>query len=249
MDFTLSEIPGFLHSAARSVGAEATSPWFYFQLGLLTAAAGVALAVSALIRSRIDVEALGKDWRPPLQRFVRVLVGSASVAVFAILMALARMTMVAVVGPSGSYLLSVATNLAFAWLIIRLVGSGIRNTFVVRVVSFAAFLVAALSILTSLLNWGLSLIFSGLLVRALARRTDLRMDYRAAGAAGCLGLGATWALGLSSSAAQLQANPASLPKALLDITGVIPFEQTIFLWQSMVIVAVLFVVSIVLALM
>jgi short-chain fatty acids transporter len=107
--------------------------------------------------------------------------------------------------------------------------------------------VAALSMLTSLLNWGLSLIFSGLLVRA--RRTDLRMDYRAAGAAGCLGLGATWALGLSSSAAQLQANPASLPKALLDITGVIPFTQTIFLWQSMVIVAVLFVVSIALSLM
>jgi short-chain fatty acids transporter len=109
--------------------------------------------------------------------------------------------------------------------------------------------VAAISMLTSLLNWGMSLIFSGLLVRALARRTDLRMDYRAAGAAGYLGLGATWALGLSSSAAQLQANAASLPKALLDITGVIPFSQTIFLWQSMVIAAVLVVISIMLALL
>ena len=65
------------------------------------------------------------------------------------------------------------------------------------------------------------------------RRTELRMDYRAAGAAAYLGLGATWALGLSSSAAQLQANPASLPPALLPITGVIPFTETIFLWQSM----------------
>src|SRR5271165_132555 len=43
--------------------------------------------------------------------------------------------------------------------------------------------VAAVSMLTSLLNWGMSLIFSGLLVRALARRSDLKMDYRAAGAA------------------------------------------------------------------
>ena len=94
---------------------------------------------------------------------------------------------------------------------------------------------------------GLSLVFSGLLVRALARRTDLRMDYRAAGAAGYLGLGATWALGLSSSAAQLQANAASLPKPLLEITGVIPFTQTIFLWQSMLIAAILVVVSIVLS--
>jgi short-chain fatty acids transporter len=108
---------------------------------------------------------------------------------------------------------------------------------------------AAVSMLTSLLNWGMSLVFSGLLARALARRTDLHMDYRAAGAAAYLGLGATWALGLSSSAAQLQANPASLPKPLLQITGVIPFSQTIFLWQSMVIALVLIIVSMLLALL
>lgn len=108
--------------------------------------------------------------------------------------------------------------------------------------------VAAVSMLTSLLNWGLSLIFSGLLVRALARRSDLNMDYRAAGAAAYLGLGATWALGLSSSAAQLQANASSLPKPLLQITGVIPFSQTIFLWQSLVIVVVLIAISILLSL-
>ena len=97
--------------------------------------------------------------------------------------------------------------------------------------------IAAISMLASLLSWGLSLIFGGLLARAIARRTDLRMDYRAAGAAAYLGLGATWALGLSSSAAQLQANAASLPKTLLPITGVIPFTETIFLWQSMVMAA------------
>jgi short-chain fatty acids transporter len=108
-------------------------------------------------------------------------------------------------------------------------------------------LVAAVSMLASLLNWGLSLIFGGLLVRALAERHDLRMDYRAAGAAAYLGLGATWAMGLSSSAAQLQANAASLPKSLLPITGVIPFAETIFLWQSFVITGVLLIVSVVIA--
>ena len=107
--------------------------------------------------------------------------------------------------------------------------------------------VAAISMTASLLNWGLSLVFGGLLVRALARRTDLKMDYRAAGAAAYLGLGAVWALGLSSSAAQLQANPASLPPAILAITGVIPFTQTIFLWQSGVLLAALFVVSLIVA--
>ncbi len=104
--------------------------------------------------------------------------------------------------------------------------------------------VALLSMLVSLLHWGLSLIFSGLLVRALARRDDLHLDYRAAGAAGYLGVSAVWALGLSSSAALLQANPASIPPALLAITGVIPFSETIFLWQSLLLTAILIPVSV-----
>jgi short-chain fatty acids transporter len=108
-------------------------------------------------------------------------------------------------------------------------------------------LVAAVSMLASLLNWGLSLIFGGLLVRTLAERRELKMDYRAAGAAAYLGLGATWAMGLSSSAAQLQANAGSLPKTLLPITGVIPFSETIFLWQSIVITVTLLVISVFIA--
>ena len=75
------------------------------------------------------------------------------------------------------------------------------------------------------------------------------MDYRAAGAAAYLGLGAVWALGLSSSAAQLQANPASLPPSILAITGVIPFTETIFLWQSGVMLLALILVSLVIAYM
>lgn len=107
--------------------------------------------------------------------------------------------------------------------------------------------VAFISILASFISWAISLIFAGLLVRALARRSDLHMDYRAAGAAAYLGLGATWALGLSSSAAQLQANPASLPPPLLAITGVLPFSQTIFLPQSMLLALILLLVSVVIA--
>jgi short-chain fatty acids transporter len=108
-------------------------------------------------------------------------------------------------------------------------------------------LVATVSLLASLLNWGLSLVFGGLLVVALARRQELRMDYRAAGAAAYLGLGSVWALGLSSSAAQLQANAASLPASLLPITGVIPFTETIFLWQSLLLAAIIIAVSITIA--
>jgi len=138
----------------------------------------------------------------------------------------------------GGYV--VASSAPAAWLIARLATAP-------RTGVGAVGLVATISLLASLLNWGLSLIFSGLLVIALARRRELRMDYRAAGAAAYLGLGSVWALGLSSSAAQLQANAASLPKSLLPITGVIPFSETIFLWQSMALAAIVTVVSIAVA--
>ncbi len=108
-------------------------------------------------------------------------------------------------------------------------------------------LIAFISMSTSLLNWGLSIVFSGLLVKSMAARQDFKMDYRAAAAAAYLGLGAVWALGLSSSAAQLQANAASLPPSILAITGVIPFTQTIFLWQSGALLGVLMIASLVIA--
>jgi small-conductance mechanosensitive channel len=146
----LSDILDFLHASARSVGAEVTSPWFYLQLGLMLAAAGIAFAVGAAIRSRIDMAKLAASWPTPLRMFMHVLVGSAATAVFAVEMTLARVVMQASTWPSRSYLLAVAANLAFAWLIIRLVTSVIRNEFVVRLVSLSAWLVAALSILGEL---------------------------------------------------------------------------------------------------
>src|ERR1700733_6749796 len=97
----------------------------------------------------------------------------------------------------------------------------------------AVALVALLSATMSLIHWGFSMVASALLVRAMARGGALPLDYRAAGAAACTGFGSVWALGLSSSAALLQANAGSMPPGLLAETGVIPFSQTIFLWQSM----------------
>lgn len=107
----------------------------------------------------------------------------------------------------------------------------------------AVVFVGVLSIVLSLINWGLSLIFSGLLVREIARRKDIRLDYRAAGAAGYLGLGCGFTLGITSSAAQLQANAGSIPASLLPITGVIGFSETILTWQNMLTVVVVTVLS------
>ncbi len=110
----------------------------------------------------------------------------------------------------------------------------------------AVALVALFSMLTSLISWGLSLIFSGLLVRELAHRVK-GMDYRAAGAAAYLGLGAVWAMGLSSSAAMLMATKSAMPPTLFNISGLIPLTQTLFLWQSIATTAILIVLSVVIA--
>jgi small-conductance mechanosensitive channel len=146
----LNDIIELLHSAARSVGAEVTSPWFYLQLGIILAGAGIAYAAGAAIRSRIDMTSLGMGWPAPMRLFMRVLVGSATIAVFALLMRLARIIMSASTWPSRSYLLEVGSKLAFAWLVISLVTSVIRNAFIVRLVSLSAWLVTALSILNQL---------------------------------------------------------------------------------------------------
>ncbi len=107
-------------------------------------------------------------------------------------------------------------------------------------------MIALFSMLTSLISWGLSLIFSGLLTRECAKRVK-GMDYRAAGGAAYLGLGAVWALGLSSSAAMMMATKGAIPPKLYDISGLIPLKNTLFLWQSIATAAVLIVFSVVIA--
>jgi short-chain fatty acids transporter len=218
----------------------------------LTPPVAVAKEEGALVRIAIAFTAWAERWFPDAFIFVAIAVvivalaaivnGASATAVsrafgdgfWSLIAFTMQMAFVAI----GGYV--VATSKPAAWLIGRLAAQPKTGVSAIG-------MVAAVSLLASLLNWGLSLIFSGLLVLALSRRRELRMDYRAAGAAAYLGLGSVWALGLSSSAAQLQANPASLPKSLLPITGVIPFTETIFLWQSMVVAAIVIAVSIFIA--
>jgi short-chain fatty acids transporter len=110
----------------------------------------------------------------------------------------------------------------------------------------AVVLVALFSMLTSLISWGFSLVITGILVRTIVRNVD-RVDYRAIGAAGYLGLGTVWALGLSSSPALLMATQTSIPPALYKISGVIPLSATIYSWQSISIAAILIVISTIVA--
>ena len=106
--------------------------------------------------------------------------------------------------------------------------------------------VAFFSMATSLISWGLSLVFSGMLVREIVKQVR-GIDYRAIGAAAYLGLGSVWALGLSSSVALMMATPSALPAALREISGVIPLSQTIYTWQSLATAAILMLASVIVA--
>jgi len=118
----------------------------------------------------------------------------------------------------------------------------------------AVTMVAIFAMLSSWLNWGFSLIFSALLAKEVARRVE-RVDYRALGAATLLGLGSIWAQGLSGSAALQMATPGALSPAIREIVahdglvegGMIGFEHTIFLWQSLASVAIEILVVAILA--
>lgn len=69
------------------------------------------------------------------------------------------------------------------------------------------------------------------------------MDYRAAGAAGYLGLGAVWALGLSSSAALMMATKGAIPPKLYAISGLIPLTETLFMWPTVLMALSLIILS------
>lgn len=143
----IDEIYEFLQTALRSVGGEITSPWFYFQIGLILAGAGLAHLLAVSLRSRVDVTSFAMGWPAAFRLAVRVLIRNAAFGFFAALMGIARVVMVASTWPSRSYLLVVAANLAAAWLLIRLATSLIRNETAVKLVSITAWCVAALSIL------------------------------------------------------------------------------------------------------
>jgi short-chain fatty acids transporter len=113
----------------------------------------------------------------------------------------------------------------------------------------AVAVVTFFALASSWLNWGFSLVFSAVLAREVARRVK-GVDYRALAAASFLGIGSVWAQGLSGSAALQMASPGALQPSIRDIVardglvpdGIIGFTHTIFLWQSLLSVAIELVV-------
>ncbi|WP_170991665.1 MULTISPECIES: mechanosensitive ion channel domain-containing protein [Bradyrhizobium] len=193
MDMSLKDVLESIQMAARSVGAEVASPWFYLQFGIILAAAGLAYAADTAIHARVDMASLAMRWPLPLRHFARVMVKSASTAVFAVLMIISRVVMWHATWPSRSYLIAVSAKLALAWLVIRLVTSVIDNAFIVKLVSIAAWVVAALSIIGQL-DWAAEMLDSFAVVVGGLRLTPLLLIK-----AGALLIVALWLSNIASN--------------------------------------------------
>ncbi|MCL4516809.1 MAG: TIGR00366 family protein [Firmicutes bacterium] len=110
----------------------------------------------------------------------------------------------------------------------------------------AVFIMAVVSMVLGLINWGLSIVGSAVFVRYLARKVR-GVDYRLLVAAAYLGLGTTWHAGLSASAPLLVATPKHFLEAQI---GIIPVTQTIFNpFNMLMVLAVIVVLSIITPLM
>ncbi|QOZ21486.1 mechanosensitive ion channel protein MscS [Bradyrhizobium sp. CCBAU 21365] len=190
---SLKDVLESIQMAARSVGAEVASPWFYLQFGIILAAAGLAYAADTAIHARVDMASLAMRWPLPLRHFARVMVKSASTAVFAVLMIISRIVMWHATWPSRSYLIAVSAKLALAWLVIRLVTSVIDNAFIVKLVSIAAWVVAALSIIGQL-DWAAETLDSFAVVVGGLRLTPLLLIK-----AGALLIVALWLSNIASN--------------------------------------------------
>lgn len=142
-----TDIQNALNDTLQSVTAQITSPWFAIQGAIILIATGLSLAAASFLRGRVDQVSLGMGLPAPLRILIRVLMHRAGTIIFALLTWVARVALVHAGFLHRGYLLATATSLASAWIIIRLATTMIHNEFVVRVVSLAAWTVAALSII------------------------------------------------------------------------------------------------------
>ncbi len=107
----------------------------------------------------------------------------------------------------------------------------------------AVALMAIVSMLLGMFNWGLSIVGSAVFVRAVAKRVK-GVDYRLLVAAAYLGLGTTWHAGLSASSPLLVATPGHFMEKAI---GIIPVTETIFSPFNLIVVAIVIIAMTVLA--
>jgi len=142
----LDEILEALTTAWTAMAGKVTTIWLPIQLAIIVLAALAGWAVAALIRKRVDFAKLMASW--PIYPRIAALTAVKNLGVIASIVLLISIYagMRAATVPTRFYLIGVASNLATAWVVIAILASVIHNQLVNRLVSIAAWTIAALSI-------------------------------------------------------------------------------------------------------
>jgi small-conductance mechanosensitive channel len=142
----LDEILEALTTAWTAMAAKVATIWVPIQLTLIALAALAGWGLAALIRKRVDFAKLTASW--PIYLRIAALTAVKNLGVIATIVLLVSIyaAMRAATVPSRFYLIGVASNLATAWVVIAILASVIHNQLFNRLVSIAAWSIAALSI-------------------------------------------------------------------------------------------------------
>jgi len=143
----LNEILDALAAGWATAAAHVATIWVPIQLVLIALAALAGWGVAVLIRRRVDLAALTATWPVYLRTAARATIDNVGIIAAIVLLLLIYAAMRAATLPSRSYLIGVAANLATAWVAIAILASVIHNQLFNRLVSIAAWSIAALSIL------------------------------------------------------------------------------------------------------
>jgi small-conductance mechanosensitive channel len=145
----LDELLEVLSDAWTAMAAKVVklwSIWVPVQLVLIALAALAGWAVAALIRKRVDIMKLTAGWPAYLRTVAKTVIENLGIIVTIVLLLSIYAGMRAAMLPSRSYVIGIAANLATAWVVIAILASVIHNQLFNRLVSIAAWSIAALSI-------------------------------------------------------------------------------------------------------
>jgi small-conductance mechanosensitive channel len=123
------------------------TPWLLYQAAIIALLFGLAIVLRGRIEPLLEERAREIRGHPGLLRVVVALLRRVHWILFICLLLIALAVMRSITWPSRSYLISVVLSLAVVWLFAAVLSRVIRNRLVARMVSWSAWVYAALVIL------------------------------------------------------------------------------------------------------
>lgn len=144
------EIQGFIGEVlywVRALLDYLLTPWFFYQAAIIAVLFLAAKVLSWRIEPKLEERARLIKGNPGLLRVVIALLRRIDWILFSFFLFIALTVMRSVTWPSRSHFIAITLSLSFAWLFVSVLSRVIRNRLLARVLSWLAWICAALIIL------------------------------------------------------------------------------------------------------